>query len=174
MSLRTVPLRNDCQICRSHHPRVAVARESLLLRTEYLHGWTHALEQSPTPSKVTTTKPHLMKAVHGSHYSKVTSTLPWYGHYVLDFPGVQHPQNPQALAQSRPFSLSSLVYSEPRPSRPIETLIIPPPAPLSGLASLLPPHGSRISASTIDLQYREAIGAISERLGNGTWFLDSK
>ncbi|KAK0228765.1 hypothetical protein IW262DRAFT_639112 [Armillaria fumosa] len=67
-----------------------------------------------------------------------------------------------------PFSLAETK------TRPIESILAPPPAPLSGLTSLLPPFGTRIPRETVQSRYREAIGALSERLGTDKWFLSSE
>ncbi|PBK78395.1 hypothetical protein ARMSODRAFT_1077960 [Armillaria solidipes] len=67
-----------------------------------------------------------------------------------------------------PFSLAETK------TRPIESILAPPPAPLSGLTSLFPPFGARIPREAIQSRYREAIGALSERLGTDKWFLSSE
>ncbi|KAK0210980.1 hypothetical protein DFS33DRAFT_1296687 [Desarmillaria ectypa] len=77
-----------------------------------------------------------------------------------------------ALLLVQPTSASfSLVETK---SRPIESILAPPPAPLSGLTSLIPPFGTRIPHEVIQSRYREAIGALSERLGTDKWFLSSE
>ncbi|KAF8643778.1 hypothetical protein AX16_008797 [Volvariella volvacea WC 439] len=82
---------------------------------------------------------------------------------------------------------AALILSQPRPSyfkdlldssdtevvHPLQALVVPPPAPLTGFASLFPPSGARVSQSTIEAQYRDAVVALSERLGTDTWFLGS-
>jgi len=77
------------------------------------------------------------------------------------------------LAQKRPTSFLQLISPDPVAGRPVETFLNPPPAPLSGLGSLIPPYGARVSASTVELQYREAISSLSQRLGTDKWFLGS-
>jgi metaxin len=57
--------------------------------------------------------------------------------------------------------------------RPVETIVTPPPAPLSGFASPLPPYGARLSPNAISARYRDAISALSECLGQHEWFLGS-
>ncbi|KAI0291078.1 hypothetical protein B0F90DRAFT_407905 [Multifurca ochricompacta] len=57
--------------------------------------------------------------------------------------------------------------------RPIENILTPPPAPLSGFSSILPPYGARLLPSAIASRYRDAIAALSERLGQHEWFLGS-
>ncbi|KAK0483856.1 hypothetical protein IW261DRAFT_1550159 [Armillaria novae-zelandiae] len=59
-------------------------------------------------------------------------------------------------------------------TRAIESVLAPPPAPLSGLTSLLPPFGTRVPREAVQSRYREAIGALSERLGTDKWFLSSE
>ncbi|KAF9447662.1 hypothetical protein P691DRAFT_731051 [Macrolepiota fuliginosa MF-IS2] len=78
------------------------------------------------------------------------------------------------LAQPKPSYLYTLLFPQNKtePS-PLASLLTPPPAPLTGYFSLLPPWGTRISRSAIMTQYREAIGALSERLGTDKWFLGS-
>jgi metaxin len=76
------------------------------------------------------------------------------------------------LAQPRAASLLPL-SPDAIVGRPIGTFLHPPPAPLSGLGSLLPPYGTRVPTSTVELQYREAISSLSQRLGTDTWFLGS-
>lgn len=80
-----------------------------------------------------------------------------------------------ALAQPLPSFFYHAVLQLPPSTtqRPIESILNPPPAPLSGLSSLLPPYGARISPNAIGARYRDAIAALSERLGQHEWFLDS-
>lgn len=58
-------------------------------------------------------------------------------------------------------------------SQPIETIITPPPAPLTGWTSLIKPYGAHLDLSSIELKYKEAIAALSDRLGTDRWFLGS-
>ncbi|KAI0261330.1 hypothetical protein BC834DRAFT_845610 [Gloeopeniophorella convolvens] len=81
------------------------------------------------------------------------------------------------LAQPEPSFLLHSVLQLPSPTvpRPLETMLSPPPAPLSGLASLLPPYGGpRVAPAAIAARYREAIAALSERLGTDEWLLGSR
>jgi len=80
------------------------------------------------------------------------------------------------LSQPQPSFLSSLLTLDtPTSSYPsLSTFLSPPPAPLSGISSLFPPYGTRISAASIESQYKEAVGSLSERLGTDKWFLGSK
>ncbi|KAJ7582984.1 hypothetical protein C8J56DRAFT_1005856 [Mycena floridula] len=54
--------------------------------------------------------------------------------------------------------------------------ILTPPLPSStGLTSLMMPlWGTRISSEAIHSRYQEAVGALSDRLGNNKWFLGSQ
>ena len=49
----------------------------------------------------------------------------------------------------------------------------PPPAPLTGLLSLLPAYGERVDLHAIEENYRGAVKALSDRLGEDTWILGS-
>ncbi|TFY63613.1 hypothetical protein EVG20_g6247 [Dentipellis fragilis] len=83
-----------------------------------------------------------------------------------------------ALALSQPppsfFFQTILQLPSGHATRPIETLVTPPPAPLSGISSLMPPYGSHIPVATIKSKYRDAIASLSERLGTEKWFLGSE
>ncbi|KAH9956610.1 hypothetical protein BC827DRAFT_1261765 [Russula dissimulans] len=80
-----------------------------------------------------------------------------------------------ALAQPPPsFFYQTLLQLPPSTTqRPIETILTTPPAPLSGFSSLLTPYGARLSPNAIVARYRDAIAALSERLGQQEWFLGS-
>ncbi|KAG0705086.1 hypothetical protein DFH29DRAFT_316400 [Suillus ampliporus] len=58
--------------------------------------------------------------------------------------------------------------------RDLSATLSPPPAPLTGLSSLLPSFGTNITLSSIQAQYAEAIASLSERLGTDRWFLGSE
>src|SRR5258708_32277932 len=45
---------------------------------------------------------------------------------------------------------------------------------LTGLSSLVPPFGTRIPHQLVIAKYREAITALSYRLGQDKWFLGSR
>lgn len=77
------------------------------------------------------------------------------------------------LSQQQPLSLLSLLAPFPSKPRPVESLLNPPPAPLTGLSALLPPFGTHFDRSAIELQYKDAIASLSERLGTDRWFLGS-
>ncbi|GLB34736.1 putative glutathione S-transferase, C-terminal domain [Lyophyllum shimeji] len=76
-------------------------------------------------------------------------------------------------AAPAPSYLQSLFSLRPPPPSPIQSILTPPPPPLTGFASLLPPSGIRVPHATIFAQYREAIAALSDRLGTDKWFLGS-
>ncbi|KAI0028868.1 hypothetical protein K488DRAFT_57596 [Vararia minispora EC-137] len=79
-----------------------------------------------------------------------------------------------ALTQAAPSLLHTVLQLPPSSQHPpFETLLSPPPAPTSGLLSLLPPFGSRVPSSAILARYCDAIAALSERLGTDRWFLGS-
>jgi metaxin len=85
------------------------------------------------------------------------------------------PKIPQIVNQAETPPLWSLwSLSSATTSRPIESLISPPPAPLSGFSSLIAPHGTHFSVSAVEMQYCEAISALSQRLRTDEWFLDSE
>lgn len=58
---------------------------------------------------------------------------------------------------------------------PVEALLTPSPAPLTGFASLLPANmGTKINIEAVIAQYREAIASLSDRLDTDKWFLGSE
>ncbi|KAJ7219527.1 hypothetical protein GGX14DRAFT_436593 [Mycena pura] len=72
------------------------------------------------------------------------------------------------VAQPSPsYFMSLITFPQPLP-RPVESLISPP---LSGLSSILPPYGARVSPKQIENKYRDAISALADRLGTDKWFL---
>ncbi|KAJ6502287.1 hypothetical protein C8R45DRAFT_976063 [Mycena sanguinolenta] len=77
------------------------------------------------------------------------------------------------MAQPVPSYLMSLLTFPQAPFRPLESIVLPPPPPLSGLASLMRPYGTRVDTQHIESKYREAISAIADRLGTDKWFLGS-
>lgn len=87
----------------------------------------------------------------------------------------------QTLATPKPLSLTSLLLHFPAQSKShslpnaasVASHLSPPPAPLSGIASLFPPYGERISSTAVQSQYHDAIVALSDRLGADQWFLAS-
>lgn len=83
-----------------------------------------------------------------------------------------------ALTLSQPlpsfFYQTVLQLPASNAARPIETLLTPPPTPLTGISSLLRPYGSRLPIKSIQSRYREAIASLSECLGTDKWFLGSE
>jgi len=79
------------------------------------------------------------------------------------------------LYQTPPSYLHSILFpsSTPPLSESLQKILSPPPAPLSGLTSFVPPFGMRVSMPAILLSYRDAIASLSERLGTNKWFLGS-
>ncbi|KZT09728.1 uncharacterized protein LAESUDRAFT_646931 [Laetiporus sulphureus 93-53] len=77
------------------------------------------------------------------------------------------------LSQSPPPFLASLLSPFPVKHRTIETMLNPPPAFLTGISSLIPPYGVHVDRTAVTLQYRDAIAALSDRLGTDRWFLGS-
>lgn len=67
----------------------------------------------------------------------------------------------------------SFLSLRPPPAASLPALLTPPPPPLTGLVSLFPPLGARISSDSIYASSAEAIAAISDRLATDTWFLAS-
>lgn len=67
----------------------------------------------------------------------------------------------------------SWLYSKPSHTAQLATILFPPPVPLTGLGTLIPPQGVNVPTATLQLKYREAITALSERLGTDKWFLGS-
>jgi metaxin len=90
------------------------------------------------------------------------SLLEGHVHAALDF------STPQ------PSYLFSLIFPSPQQATTIQSILTPPPAPLSGFTSLFPPFGVRVSYATLISHYRDAIAALSDRLGTDKWFLGSK
>lgn len=82
----------------------------------------------------------------------------------------------QTLSQPLPSFFYQTVLQLPasNAARPIETLLTPPPTPLTGISSLLRPYGSRLPIKSIQSRYREAIASLSECLGTDKWFLGSE
>lgn len=69
--------------------------------------------------------------------------------------------------------ISAWLYSHPSPLAQISAILHPPPAPMTGFNSAVPPQGINIEVSSLHQRYREAISALSERLGTDKWFLNS-
>ncbi|KAG6889817.1 hypothetical protein C0995_014294 [Termitomyces sp. Mi166 len=77
------------------------------------------------------------------------------------------------VATPAPSYLHTLLSLSPPPSPPLAALLTPPPPPLTGIASLFPPFGARISYDTVYARYSDAIAALSDRLATDKWFLGS-
>ncbi|KAF8480591.1 hypothetical protein JB92DRAFT_3040822 [Gautieria morchelliformis] len=77
------------------------------------------------------------------------------------------------LYQPPPSLLMSWLYSQPSHTAQLATIMTPPPVPLTGLGTLMPPQGINVPAAALQLKYHEAIAALSERLGTDKWFLGS-
>ncbi|KAG5643228.1 hypothetical protein DXG03_001312 [Asterophora parasitica] len=76
-------------------------------------------------------------------------------------------------AAPQPSYISSLLGLNAPPTPPLHAILTPPPPPLTGLASLFPPYGARISTENVFAAYRDAIASLSDRLGTDKWFLAS-
>ncbi|KAI5121027.1 hypothetical protein M0805_005972 [Coniferiporia weirii] len=85
------------------------------------------------------------------------------------------------LSKPVPVSLKSLLLYTPS-SPAVQTSyqqsslsmsLTPPPAPLSGISSVFRQYGERVSLSSIQSQYYDAIISLSDRLGEDKWFLGS-
>ena len=82
----------------------------------------------------------------------------------------------QILFQPKPSPLRLLLLAPNAISSNeiLPAILSPPPAPLTGLSSFLPPFGTRPPRDNILSQYRDAIVSLSERLGTDNWFLGSR
>ena len=82
---------------------------------------------------------------------------------------------PQILAEP-PMPLLRKLTSPPSfqsPARSLSIIFAQPPAPFSGLSSILPPSGTQVDVSGVFAEYKNAIMALSDRLGEDRWFLGS-
>ncbi|VDB95377.1 unnamed protein product [Peniophora sp. CBMAI 1063] len=79
------------------------------------------------------------------------------------------------LAQPSPSFLLHTLLQVPFAHEPqgAEKVLSPPPAPLSGLLSVVQPFGRRVPVGAVHARYHEAVAALSERLGTDRWFLGS-
>ncbi|KAJ7632828.1 hypothetical protein FB45DRAFT_913629 [Roridomyces roridus] len=77
------------------------------------------------------------------------------------------------MAQPSPSYLWSLLSFPITPSRPLESILSPPPPPLSGLSTVFPIFGTRLSPKHVESKYCDAISTIADRLGTDKWFLGS-
>ncbi|OAX42009.1 hypothetical protein K503DRAFT_711481 [Rhizopogon vinicolor AM-OR11-026] len=87
--------------------------------------------------------------------------------------GVVHTALTLSQESSQPAFCQILKTAVAR-GRALGVTLSPPPAPLTGLSSVLPPFGTNITLSSIQGQYAEAITSLSERLGTDRWFLASE
>ncbi|KZV71158.1 hypothetical protein PENSPDRAFT_578320 [Peniophora sp. CONT] len=80
-----------------------------------------------------------------------------------------------ALSQPAPSFVLHTLLQVPFAHEPqsAEKILSPPPAPLSGLLSLVQPLGKRLAVGGVHARYHEAVAALSERLGTDRWFLGS-
>jgi len=82
----------------------------------------------------------------------------------------------QILAQP-PKPLLSKFTSPPSfrpPTRSLSVIFAQPFAPFSGLSSILPPSGIQVDVPGVYTEYKNAVKALSERLGEDRWFLGSR
>ena len=77
------------------------------------------------------------------------------------------------LSQPPSVSLISRLSPYQHTPRQLDAVLPHPPAPLFGISSLLPPYGTHVDTEAVEHQYRDAIAALSERLGTEKWFLGS-
>ncbi|KAF9014056.1 hypothetical protein BDQ17DRAFT_1341985 [Cyathus striatus] len=78
------------------------------------------------------------------------------------------------LSLPRPTFFDTITsVSTSDPTDRLQTILSPPPIPLSGLFSLIRIPGARVNVDNVMSQYAEAIGSLSERLGTDEWFLGS-
>ncbi|CCM02240.1 uncharacterized protein FIBRA_04321 [Fibroporia radiculosa] len=77
------------------------------------------------------------------------------------------------LSQPPPSVLDAILTPFPAKKRSLATVLTPPPPPLTGISSFIPPWGARVDPALVFTQYCEAIAALSERLGTDKWFLNS-
>jgi len=86
-----------------------------------------------------------------------------------------------ALSVAKPSSpsLKSILFYSPHISKsssnstPLSTHLSPPAAPITGISSIFPVYGERVSQSAIEAQFHDAIVSLSDRLGGDEWFLNS-
>lgn len=86
---------------------------------------------------------------------------------------MQHLPERKLSYEPSPSVISAWLYSKASPISQLTALLNPPPAPLTGFSTLIPPQGVNIPADSLRQRYREAIAALSERLGTDKWFLGS-
>ncbi|KAG6376230.1 hypothetical protein JVT61DRAFT_2205 [Boletus reticuloceps] len=78
-----------------------------------------------------------------------------------------------SLSQPVPHP-GTLLRSDSRKTRALDTVLNPPPAPSTGFTSPFPPFGVNVDTSAVHARYAEAIAALSDRLATEKWFLGSQ
>ncbi|KAG8746905.1 hypothetical protein FRC10_003076 [Ceratobasidium sp. 414] len=78
------------------------------------------------------------------------------------------------LATPTPSLLTSLLKPQPSPTS-LQKTLSPPPVPLTGLSTPLPLPQTpvRVASAGLKIEFREAMRALSGRLGGDAWFLES-
>jgi len=81
----------------------------------------------------------------------------------------------QIFAQPPKSLLSKLISPSLHPhTHSLSIIFAQPPAPLTGLSSVLPPSGTQVDVSGVYAEYKSAVMALSDRLGDDKWFLGSR
>jgi len=80
---------------------------------------------------------------------------------------------PQILAEP-PKPLLNKFTSFQLPTHSLSVIFAQPLAPFSGLSSILPPSGTQVDVSGVFTEYKNAVMALSDRLGEERWFLGSR
>ncbi|KAG9001239.1 hypothetical protein FRB90_011654 [Tulasnella sp. 427] len=76
------------------------------------------------------------------------------------------------IANPKDHTFISMLSESPR--RALESVIHPPPAPLSGISTPFPPSGVQIPSYPVHIRYRKAMQSLSDRLGADEWLLGSR
>jgi hypothetical protein len=113
-----------------------------------------------------------MRVVLGYLYLKGLFTPPWYVLVDLCKSGRLRHTSFKVLSKPPPTLRDTLRGRAPLDN--VASLLHPPPAPLSGTNNLLPPTGVNIPVPSVNLRFREAVNALSERLASDKWFLGSR
>lgn len=77
------------------------------------------------------------------------------------------PPKPLLSKLASPASFQPSIHS-------LNVVFAQPPAPFSGLSSILPPSGTQVNVSGVYSEYKNAVQAISDRLAEDRWFLGSR
>lgn len=80
------------------------------------------------------------------------------------------PSNTSLLSMFSPDPSSSSFLSA---DGSLSISLNPPPAPLTGLLSVIPSYGHRVDLNAIEEKYRDAIKGLGDRLGEDSWMLGS-